>query len=111
MEEKTMWTVGKIDGFDFEVKHFEEGSGFGIDEGRISKLFLSKAGKIYVSYERGWEVRPTRKRAKCAYEKLLKKFNWENIVTVLEGAVARYNEILMAAEMAVFFIGVITDDA
>ena len=37
------WTSGHIGPFRFEVKHYEEPSVFGIDEGRISKLWLARA--------------------------------------------------------------------
>ena len=71
-----MWTTGKIDGFDFQVKHFEEGSVWGIDEGRISKLWLAKDGKCYAHYDRlFWEAKPKTKAAKAAYDKLIAKFN------------------------------------
>ena len=33
------WTSGHIGPFRFEIKHYEEPSVFGIDEGRISKLW------------------------------------------------------------------------
>ena len=35
------WTSGLIGPFRFEIKHYDQPSVFGIDEGRISKLWLS----------------------------------------------------------------------
>lgn len=58
-----MWTNGviKIDktSVTFSVKHFEEPSEFGIDEGRISKLELRVKGKIVANYDRGWDIKPS----------------------------------------------------
>ena len=70
-----MWTQGIINGFEFEVKHFDEGSEFGINGGRISKLFIKKAGKIYASFERGWGVHPSDKESKAVYKELIKRYN------------------------------------
>lgn len=73
-EKIAMWSEGKIDGYDFCVKHFEEGSIFGIDEGRISKLNIRKDGIDLCDYDRGWDVEPVAE-VMPVYEKLLKKFN------------------------------------
>ena len=74
-----MWTKGKItvEGVTFEywMKHFEEPSCFGINEGRISKLELREGGKVVLNYDRGWDIRPRTKKAKAALEQLLKEFN------------------------------------
>ena len=48
-----MWSKGTINGYTYCVKHFEEGSHFGIDEGKISKLEIRKDGKILYNYDRG----------------------------------------------------------
>lgn len=55
------WTSGgaTVNGrqYGFEVKHYEEPSQFGIDGGRISKLFLRETGTgNIVQYERGWPM-------------------------------------------------------
>lgn len=70
-----MWTSGKIDGFDFQVKHFDEGSEFGIDGGRISKLWIAKDGIEHANYDRGWDKRPADPGAKKVYNELLKRYN------------------------------------
>lgn len=70
-----MWTNGIINGFDFCVKHFEEGSRFGINNGRISKLWIAKNGKVYANYDRGWDVRPTDPEAKKVYDELIERYN------------------------------------
>ncbi len=70
-----MWTSGKIDGFEYELKHYEKGSVYGIGEGRISKLEIRKDGKILVNYDRGWDVEPKDEAVKVIYEILLNKYN------------------------------------
>ena len=77
-----MWSEGIIacpatgGKFKYWVKHFEEGSEFGIDGGRISKLAIRKAGgnRDLCSYERGWEVEPA-EEVKAVYAILLQKYN------------------------------------
>jgi len=53
-----MWRTGISNGIYYEVKFYENCSIFGIDEGRISKLYMRKAGKVYCNYDRGWDVMP-----------------------------------------------------
>jgi hypothetical protein len=46
-------------GYRAQVRFFEEPSEFGIDEGRISKLWIAdKDDKPVVEYDRGWSVEP-----------------------------------------------------
>lgn len=70
-----MWTKGTINGFEYQVKHFEDGSTFGIDGGKISKLWIAKGGKEYANYDRGWDVFPTDAEAKAVYDALIEKYN------------------------------------
>lgn len=50
-----MWRYGTIDGFQYEAKVYDNPSIFGINQGRISKLYIyGKRGKILAMYERGW---------------------------------------------------------
>lgn len=70
-----MWTNGTINGFDYTVKHFQEGSRFGINNGRISKLWIGKDGKTYANYDRGWDIRPTDPEAKKVYQELIRMYN------------------------------------
>ena len=60
---RTGWFV--IDGisFKYEAKVFGEGSQFGIDDGRISKLEVMKkmddtSWILIIHYERGWDIQP-----------------------------------------------------
>jgi len=70
-----MWSNGKIDGYEFLVKHFENGSEYGIDEGRISKLEIRKGGKPLVNYDRDWDKKPKDAEVKAVYEIILKRYN------------------------------------
>ncbi len=70
-----MWTTGKLDGYDYQIKHYSEGSVFGIDEGKISKLHISKNGRTVVNYDRGWDVEPVDSEARAVCEALLKAYN------------------------------------
>lgn len=70
-----MWSNGKIDGYEYSVKHFENGSEFGIDEGRISKIEIRKDGKILVNYDRGWDIEPKDAAVKAVLFKLLERYN------------------------------------
>ncbi len=70
-----MWTKGTSNGMKYEVKHYDIGSEFGIDGGRISKLFIMKGYETLCAYERGWDIHPKTAAAKKLYEALLKKYN------------------------------------
>lgn len=59
------WFTGSIGGYPFQVKVTEEDSTWGIDNGRIIKLFINekpegetKGDKEIVAYERGWSIYP-----------------------------------------------------
>lgn len=79
-----MWSKGTIgvpqkDGSyiacKYWVKHYEEGSEWGIDEGRISKLEIRINGKITANYDRGWDIEPEDETAQTALAILLKEYN------------------------------------
>ncbi len=84
-KEKNMWSEGTIGInafsdeptviFHYWVKHYEEGSEFGIDGGRISKLRMTVKGETVVNYDRGWDIEPETKEAKQAYAILLAQYN------------------------------------
>ena len=57
------------------VKAYEEGSEYGINNGRISKLTIKIAGKITANYDRGWDIEPTCKEANLALCLLLNELN------------------------------------
>lgn len=74
-----MWTKGRMqigkDMVRFVVKHFDEGSEYGINGGRISKLWVAINGEPEVMYERGWCQKPKSAVAKKAFKALMKKYN------------------------------------
>ncbi|MBQ7263652.1 MAG: hypothetical protein IJR14_08025 [Synergistaceae bacterium] len=76
-----MWTSGTTEQggrkFTWHVKHFDEGSQFGIEEGRVSKLEISEGWRNVVNYDRGWDVRPDEADADvmAVFTALLKRFN------------------------------------
>jgi hypothetical protein len=58
-----IWYVGRVDGRHFEALVFAEPSQYGIDGGRVSKLYLwtgpkKKGGEEAAVFERGWELEP-----------------------------------------------------
>lgn len=57
------------------VKHYEEGSQFGIDGGRISKLMIKRGGEIVCNYDRGWDVEAVDEDTEFALAILLKDYN------------------------------------
>ncbi|MGI6256613.1 MAG: DUF7678 domain-containing protein [Anaerovoracaceae bacterium] len=57
------------------VKHYEEGSEFGINEGRISKLMVKQGEKVILNYDRGWDVKEETEVANLALCILLNDYN------------------------------------
>ena len=59
------------------VKAYEEGSAYGINEGRISKLRITIDGETVVNYDRGWDVEPdeNNEAAMIAYSICLQEYN------------------------------------
>lgn len=74
-----MWSKGsiEIDGtkVQYWVKYFDEGSEFGIDGGKISKLECRVDGKTILNYDRGWDMKPETELAQQAYAILIDEFN------------------------------------
>jgi hypothetical protein len=58
------------------MKQYDEGSQFGIDGGRISKLMLKRNGEIVCNYDRGWDVEPSDPDTQLALELLLHSENY-----------------------------------
>ena len=65
--------------FAFECKHFEEGSRFGIKNGRISKLNITyeSPSRAIAQYDRGWCITFDcyKKAINAVYDAILKAFN------------------------------------
>lgn len=78
-----MWEDGSfiIDGIKFlySVKVYDEGSEFGINNGRISKLQVVKDiredswnwDNTIINYDRGWDIRPRTETEKKALQYVL----------------------------------------
>lgn len=79
-----MWTQGAIGipsgnggmtSVSYWVKHYENESQFGIDNGRISKLTLVQNSKVVYNYDRGEDIAPQTSEAETALAILLKEYN------------------------------------
>jgi len=70
-----MWSKGEINSYKYEVKHYGEGSHYGIDEGKISKLAIYKDGKWVYNYDRGLDFDKLDEAGKAAYTAILKQYN------------------------------------
>lgn len=76
------WVGGKCGDYDFEAKVYDNGSKFGIDNGRVSKLAIwdgeerqyssSFVDVCSVYYEREWLKKPNGELKNC-YDKLIKE--------------------------------------
>jgi len=78
-EEYTMWTQGTINyngrAYRYSVKHFEEPSEFGYNEGRASKIWIERNGETVFNYDRGMDIKAADKDTKAVLQMLLDKFN------------------------------------
>lgn len=67
----TNWVEGTAGKYGFQALVFEENSCYGIEEGRVSKLYIWKgegASKKYiVEYDRGWGKEPSTEEEKRAF--------------------------------------------
>ena len=74
-----MWKEGSLkvhdSVFHYWMKRYDEGSQFGIDGGRISKLMLKRNGKMVANYDRGWDIEPVDEGAALALGILMKEYN------------------------------------
>ena len=57
------------------AKVYDEGSQYGIDGGRISKLTLKMDGEWIATYDRGWDIKPTCPEAEMALAILMEEYN------------------------------------
>lgn len=72
--EGTLYVCGEI--YHYSMKQYEDGSEFGIDGGRISKLTMTRGGKTVCHYERGWDIKPSDPGAELALDILLHTENY-----------------------------------
>lgn len=74
------WIKGSIahNGKEYEIsaKVYDKGSEYGINNGRISKLWVrpKEGGKPIINYDRGWDIKPTKEYKKLLYN-ILDQFN------------------------------------
>ena len=68
-----MLIKGKV--YKFQAKVYEVGSKYGIDGGKISKLWISCEDMVVASYERGWDIKPASEDAEFAVAVLMKEHN------------------------------------
>ncbi len=55
---------------------FEEGSEYGIEEGKISKLYVADADRnMIANYDRGWDVLPKSQAELDIVDTIIAKFN------------------------------------
>ncbi len=59
----------------YSVKHFDNGSEWGIEGGRISKLECRANGRTILHYDRGWDMEPETELGYLSYATLIDKFN------------------------------------
>lgn len=72
--ESTLSVCGET--YQYHMKQYEEGSAFGIDGGRISKLTMTRDGKTVCRYDRGWDIKPSDPGAELALDILLHTENY-----------------------------------
>ena len=74
-----MWTHGitNYNGktYHYSVKHYEETSCFGYDEGRASKIWIQRDGITVFNFDRGDDVFPADKDTETVLRMLLERFN------------------------------------
>ena len=84
---KTGFVEGKVEvdktKYKFQAKVYGKGSVYGINEGRVSKLWVWRAEEnirnSFISYDRGWEYSPTNKTEEDILNAILKMFEKEGI--------------------------------
>ena len=74
-----MWKEGTVsvngEIFHYWLKQYEEGSEFGINGGRISKLTIKRSGREVYNYDRGEDIAPIDKNTETALAIILKRDN------------------------------------
>ena len=65
---------GKMVGIHYQVKVYDEGSQYGIEGGRISKLWLRQGKTTVANYDRGWDIKPQTPEAETALAILMHEY-------------------------------------
>ena len=60
--------------YHYWVKQYAEGSKYGIDGGRVSKLMIKRKGEIVCNYDRGWDVQPVDEDTELAKDIVLHEY-------------------------------------
>lgn len=68
---KDGWVKGVISGISFTALVFSEPSEFGINAGRVSKLFMVRDQKPVLTYDRRWEKEAEDKPTLATFQRLL----------------------------------------
>lgn len=68
---KDGWVTGNVGAYEFQAKVFSEGSIYGINDGRVLKLYLKKQQQPVAVYDRKWEKLPTDKTDEACFSHLL----------------------------------------
>ena len=72
---KNGWVEGIVGPYRWQAKVYDEGSEYGINGGRVSKLAIwDKKKRCIVNYDRGWDIEPKTVKAQKALEKVLELF-------------------------------------
>lgn len=83
-EGETMWRTNRItietptkkETYTYWAKVYEEGSIYGIDEGRISKLEVRDSeGRMVINYDRGWDTEPKNVLEQAALQAIKNLYN------------------------------------
>lgn len=69
------WKEITKNGYKVQYLAFDEPSQYGIDKGKISKLWIKKGSKVVCNYDRGWDIKPEDPTDKAFYDEIIKKFN------------------------------------
>lgn len=75
----TNWVEGIVDSgeYSFISKLYDEESTYGINDGRVSKLAISKGAKwtgfdnCVVNYDRGWDIEPTDTEVSSVFDRVV----------------------------------------
>ena len=69
--------TGSVNGeiFHYWMKQYEEGSEYGINGGRISKLMIKRSGREVYNYDRGEDIAPIDKNTETVLAIILKSDN------------------------------------
>lgn len=72
-----MWYEYMVGGYRVSVKAYDEGSIYGINGGRVSKLFVvdKRTEAVVASYDRGWDVMPVDQETSAVVDLVVNAFS------------------------------------